>query len=116
MKTLRACHVNNRPGSGGTGGDLVPMDGKGRRPEDVCVCARWTGIRARSMSLEPMRSGLTERAERWFIGGRIGENPLVAGAVEPETVLLRSIYGTERENDSEGRLSCGVGSGRLRFQ
>lgn len=27
-------------GSGGTGGDLFPMDGKGRRPDDVCVWAR----------------------------------------------------------------------------
>lgn len=27
------------PGSGGTGGDLLPIDGKGRRP-DVCVWAR----------------------------------------------------------------------------
>lgn len=25
------------PGSGGTGGDLLPIDGKGRRPDDVCV-------------------------------------------------------------------------------
>lgn len=28
------------PGSGGTGGDLLPIDGKGRRPTDVCVWAR----------------------------------------------------------------------------
>lgn len=28
------------PGSGGTGGDLLPIDGKGRRPDDVCVWAR----------------------------------------------------------------------------
>lgn len=28
------------PGSGGTGGVLLPIDGKGRRPDDVCVWAR----------------------------------------------------------------------------
>lgn len=53
------------------------------------------------MTFEPMRSGLTERVEGWPIEGNGGGNPLVAGAVEPETVLLRSMYGPEREDDSE---------------
>jgi hypothetical protein len=37
----------------------------------------------------------------------------VEGAVGPETVLLRSMYGPGREDKL---LSCGVGSGRPRFQ
>lgn len=35
-----SCGLRELPGSGGTGGDLLPMDGKGRRPDDACVWAR----------------------------------------------------------------------------